>query len=121
MFHTKFMIFTGGIFYFFHFVNSRKYNIQGIERLMFISMYISLGVQLYHNFGYMWNVVWNYKHCLKCAVLWPTLKLTCITRLRPKPQYMDKHHLQSTISLCITSCYSHLSMIFTNIMEMALL
>lgn len=85
MFHTKFMIFTGGKFYFFHFVNSRKYNIQGIERLMFISMYISLGVQLYHNFGYMWNVVWNYKHCLKCAVLWPTytLKLTCITRLQP--------------------------------------
>lgn len=36
-------------------------------------------------------------------------------------QYMDKHHLQSTISLCITSCYSYLSMIFTNIMEMALL
>lgn len=27
-------------------------------------------------------------------------------------QYMDKHHLQCTILLCITSCYSHLSMIF---------
>lgn len=120
MFHTKFMIFTGGIFYFFHFINSRKYNIQGIERLMFIFMYISLGVQLYHNFGYMWNVVWNYKHCLKCAVR--SLAHSEVNMHHETPtQYMDKHHLQSTISLCITSCYSHLSMIFTNIMEMALL